>query len=79
MPVFAQNCAHGRSNVGRGESGCRDLIEQGLKEMVICAVDHCDAHIFTTKLFGCLEPAKPRANDDGARLSCGRIFHTAKL
>jgi len=45
--------------------------------MVICAVDHRDLHIFTGKLFGCLEPAKSRTDNDDARFFCGCTFHGA--
>ena len=65
--AFAQHGANRRSNVGRRECGCRHLIEQRLKEMVICAVDHSDAHIFARQSFCSLEPAKPRADNDDMR------------
>src|SRR5450756_1398037 len=44
--------------------------------MVICAVDHREAHIFAGKLFGCLEAAKSRTDDDDVRFSCGRVLHS---
>src|SRR6266705_5536422 len=43
--------------------------------MVICAVDHRDLHIFAGKLFGRLEPAKSRTDNNKARLFCGFFFH----
>ena len=47
--------------------------------MVICAVDHRDLHIFTGKLFGCLEPAKSRTDNNDARFFCGCILHRWSL
>jgi large subunit ribosomal protein L35 len=47
--------------------------------MVICAVDHSHLHIFAPQFFCSLKPAKTCADDDDARFSCGRIFHTASF
>ena len=42
--------------------------------MVICAVDYGQTHIFTSKLFRCLKPAKARADNYDPRLfACGRL------
>jgi hypothetical protein len=34
-----KDASDGRRNVGCGETGCRDLVQEGLKQVVISAVD----------------------------------------
>ena len=45
VPAFAKDGAHRRGNIGWRQRSRRHLIEQRLKEMIIGAVDHSDAHI----------------------------------
>src|SRR6266404_1243981 len=47
--------------------------------MIICAFDHGHLHIFARQFFCSLEAAKSRTDDDDARFSCERIFHTASF
>src|SRR5437667_11910835 len=79
VSALAQYRAHRSCDVGWRKRSCRDLIEQRLKEMVICAVDYREAHIFTRKLFGCFQPAKARADDDDVWSFYQGIFHTGGI
>src|SRR5712692_2253130 len=76
---FAQNRAHGSSNVGRRKRCGRDLIEQRLEKMIVRAVDHHYPYFFAGKLFRSLKSAESRADDDYVRLRWRRVLHTNNL
>src|SRR5437764_7405181 len=43
--------------------------------MIICAIDHCDPHIFATKLLRRLKAAKSSADYDDVRFLSVRFLH----
>src|SRR6266487_5659160 len=77
--AFAQNCAYGSGDVGRGKRRGCDLIKQRLKQMVICPVDHRDAGRFTGEFLGRLESAESSADNHDMRFLCRHLFHVAIL
>lgn len=60
----AENGTDGRSDFGRGKSAGCDLVEQGLKGMVVFAVDDRDGKGATREGAGGIEAAEASSHDD---------------
>ena len=64
---FAEDAADGSCDVGRRKRRGRDLIQERLKQVVICPIDHGHTHRFSTKHLGCFETAETGANNHDMR------------
>jgi hypothetical protein len=63
-------CANGVGNVVFGQAGCRDLVEQGGKELVGVTVDNSDVDALSIrKLTGAAKATEPGANDDNVTIA----------
>src|SRR5206468_11813186 len=63
VPAFAQDCTHGGGSLGGWECGCGHLLGKRLEDMLFWAAAHVEVSILTCRLFGCLEPPKPRTDN----------------
>ena len=71
--TFAQDAPDGRRDVGRRKRGRRDLVEEGLKKMIIRPVDDRDTNIFAGQSLGCLKSPETAADDYEMRLVVLRL------
>ena len=65
--LAAQDGANGIGDIARGETGRCNLIQQGLKEVMISAVDDRDANVGALQRPRGVETGKARADDDDVR------------
>ena len=68
VPLPAQQVADGRGDVPRREDGRRHLVEQGLEEVVVPAVEERDADGGLVQRARHGESSEPAADDDHLRL-----------
>ena len=61
LHLAAQHMANRRADRWRTQTGRRNLVEQGLEEMVICAVDDCDVYFRPGQGFDGFHVAKTAA------------------
>ena len=65
--LAAEDPADRSRDVRRAEGGRGHLVEQGLEEVVVRAVDHRDAHRGAFQGAGCGQPAEPGSEDHDVR------------
>jgi hypothetical protein len=65
--LLAQDAADGRGDVGRGQRGGGHLVEQGLEDVVVLAVDDRDAGQVGRKLLRKGQAAEAGTEDDDVR------------
>ena len=63
IPLLAKDVADRRSDVALREDPGRNLVEQRLKQVVVCAVDNCHFHIGVAQGLGGKEPSESASND----------------
>jgi hypothetical protein len=64
--LFAQHVADGGGDGRRRQTGRGNLVEQGLKQVVVGAVDHDHVHVGVFQCLGRLQPTEAAADDDHA-------------
>jgi len=67
--LFPQYATAGRAALARRKNGSRHLVEQGLKQVVIRAIDQGDFRWRLLESLGCGQSAKATADYDDSRLS----------
>jgi hypothetical protein len=67
IALSPENPAKGRDDVAGGKAASCDLVEQGLKEMDVTAVDQGHPHPCTPQPQGRIEAPEPAADDDNVR------------
>jgi hypothetical protein len=65
--LLPQNSANRRCDLSRAQNGCRDLVQQRLKQMVILPVDEDDLGVGLAERFPSGQPAEATADDHDAR------------
>ena len=73
--LFAQDVADGRRHRGRGQTGRGHLVEQGLKQVVVGAVDERHLDLGLGQSAHSLEAAKTAADDHHPGQCFGRGAH----
>jgi len=72
--LAAEDGADGLGNVGRRQYGEGNLVKQGLKGVVVAAVDYGDVDRQAGKAPGCVEAGKATADDDHAGTAEQRLL-----
>src|SRR5262245_39632007 len=73
VALAAKDAADRRGDVGGRQSGSRNLIEQGLEQVIVVAIDHHDIEWHLRQSPGGRQPAKSGSNDDDTRAVTGGI------
>src|SRR6516162_6999220 len=77
ISLFTEDAANGRGNISRRKRGRCDLIKQGLKQMVVVAIDQRDVERSVRKTFSSRQPAKAAANNYNSGFGpCAQVAHS---
>jgi hypothetical protein len=64
---ISENCAHGLSDIHRGQPRGRHLIKQGLEEVMILSIDDSDPRQIRGQILDETQSGKSRSNYDNVR------------
>ena len=65
--VLGEDRPQWAGDVGRGELGRGDLVQEGLELVVVVAVEQRDVDVVLGELLGAPDPGEPAADDDDRR------------
>src|SRR5215475_1401964 len=72
--LLAKNASNGSCNLAWSEHSGRHLVEKGLKQVVVCAVDQNDLRVCLPKSFGCRQTSKTAADNNNFWSNHGPFF-----